>query len=127
MGPCLLRRGSCPAMAVWFLVFWSFWFLFLVSVFGFWFPSALNARARMHLVLKRLAIVAIVVALVACHGSSSPTDPAASLPHGRLSGTVTIGPNCPGPTTTAACPTQPDAYAASKILVYDATKTKLLL
>jgi hypothetical protein len=78
-------------------------------------------------VLKRLAVLALVAAVTACHGSSSPTDPAASLPHGRLSGTVTIGPNCPGPsTTTQACPTPPEAYAARKILVYDATKTKLL-
>ncbi len=45
---------------------------------------------------------------------------------GRLSGTVTIGPNCPGPVTTAGCPTPPDAYAARKILVYNASKTTLL-
>ena len=76
--------------------------------------------------LKRLAAIAVFLALAACHGSSSPTDPAASLPHGRLSGTVTIGPNCPGPTTTAGCPTPPDAYAQRKILVYDAAKTKLI-
>lgn len=76
---------------------------------------------------KRLATLALVTVLAACNGSSSPTDPAASQAHGRLSGTVTIGPNCPGPsTTTQACPTPPDAYAARKILVYDATKTKLL-
>jgi hypothetical protein len=76
-------------------------------------------------VLKRFAAVTLILALAACKGSKSPTDPAASLPHGRLSGTVTIGPNCPGPTTSTPCPTPPDAYAARKILVYDATKTKL--
>ncbi len=77
--------------------------------------------------LKRITTVALILALAACHGSSSPTDPQASLPHGRLSGTVTIGPNCPGPTTTTqACPTPPEAYAARKILVYDAGRTKLL-
>jgi hypothetical protein len=78
-------------------------------------------------VLKRLTGLVLVVALAACHGSSSPTDPQASLPHGRLSGTVTIGPNCPGPiTTTQGCPTPPEAYAARKILVFDAARTKLL-
>jgi hypothetical protein len=77
-------------------------------------------------VLKRITTVALILALTACHGSSSPTDPQASLPHGRLSGTVTIGPNCPGPTTTAGCPTSPDAYAARKIQIYDAGRTKLL-
>ena len=79
--------------------------------------------------MKRVAlaaILAIVALLAACNGSSSPTDPQGSQVHGRLSGTVTIGPNCPGPTTTAGCPTSPDAYAARKILVYNAAKTTLL-
>jgi hypothetical protein len=61
-----------------------------------------------------------------CNGSS-PTSPTESQPHGRLAGTVTIGPNCPGPqTTTAACPTPPSAYLARQILVYNAAKTTLL-
>ena len=77
--------------------------------------------------LKRFAPIALFLALAACHGSSSPTDPQSSLAHGRLSGTVAIGPNCPGPTSsTAGCPTPPEAYAQRKILVYDAAKTKLL-
>jgi hypothetical protein len=78
-------------------------------------------------VLKRVAIAAILALLAACNGSSSPTDPQQSQPHGRLSGTVTIGPNCPGPETgSQGCPTPPDAYAARKILVYNAAKTTLL-
>jgi hypothetical protein len=78
-------------------------------------------------VLKRVALAAILALLVACNGSSSPTDPQASQEHGRLSGTVTIGPNCPGPETgSQGCPTPPDAYAARKILVYNAAKTTLL-
>lgn len=77
--------------------------------------------------LKRVTLATILALLAACNGSSSPTDPQASQPHGRLSGTVTIGPNCPGPATdTRACPTPPDAYAARKILVYNAAKTTLL-
>ncbi len=39
---------------------------------------------------------------------------------------MTIGPNCPGPTTTHPCPTQPDAYKLRKILVYNEAKTTLL-
>jgi hypothetical protein len=78
-------------------------------------------------VLKRAALAAILTILAACNGSSSPTDPQESQPHGRLSGTVTIGPNCPGPATdSAGCTTPPDAYAARKILVYNAAKTTLL-
>jgi hypothetical protein len=77
-------------------------------------------------VLNRVTLAAILALLLCCNGSSSPTDPQASQEHGRLSGTVMIGPNCPGPSTTADCPTPPDAYAARKILVYNAAKTTLL-
>jgi hypothetical protein len=78
-------------------------------------------------VLKRVTLAAILALLAACNGSSSPTDPQESQPHGRLSGTVTIGPNCPGPATgSQGCPTPPDAYAARKILVYNAAKSTLL-
>jgi hypothetical protein len=45
--------------------------------------------------------------------------------HGRLSGIVTIGPNCPGPSANP-CPTQPSAYTARKILVYNEPKSNLL-
>jgi hypothetical protein len=67
----------------------------------------------------------VALALGACKGKPSPTDPQASQPHGRLSGVVTIGPNCPV-TTTMPCPTEPSAYAQRKILVYDETKKTLL-
>jgi len=76
--------------------------------------------------LKRVATIVLLGLVTACRGSSSPTDPSASEAHGRLSGTVTIGPNCPGPTTTAPCPTPPFAYEQRKILVYDEPKAKLL-
>ncbi len=77
--------------------------------------------------LKRVTLAAILAFLLCCNGSSSPTDPQASQDHGRLSGTVTIGPNCPGAITgTLGCPTPPEAYAARKILVYNAAKTTLL-
>src|SRR6266550_3065282 len=67
----------------------------------------------------------LILALVSCHSPTSPGD-VASQPHGRLAGTVTIGPNCPGPTTSAPCPTPPEAYKARKILVYNEAKTELL-
>ncbi len=70
-----------------------------------------------------LAVVFLL--LLACHGSS-PTDPTASLQHGRLSGIVTIGPNCPVEQKDNPCPTPPSAYAARKVLVYDEARTRLL-
>src|SRR5438094_2620375 len=73
--------------------------------------------------------IAFLLILTACHNGDSPTDPtttSSSQAHGRLAGVVTIGPNCPGPTTTQPCPTPPDAYAARKVLVYDEAGTKLI-
>ncbi|MEA2239727.1 MAG: hypothetical protein QOC81_4451 [Thermoanaerobaculia bacterium] len=68
----------------------------------------------------------MLIALVAgCHSPTSPDDGTPSQ-HGRLSGIVTIGPNCPGPQTANPCPTQPSAYAARKILVYSETRANLL-
>lgn len=75
--------------------------------------------------MKRLALLALLAVVIACH-DKSPTDPLASAERGRLAGTVTIGPNCPGPTTTQPCPTPPSAYALRKILVYNEAKTSLL-
>lgn len=64
---------------------------------------------------------------VACHSPTSPDSGQASVQHGRLSGIVTIGPNCPGPQqNNNPCPTPPSAYAARKILVYTETKSNLL-
>jgi hypothetical protein len=82
----------------------------------------------------RSALAAALVALVlACHSPTSPTDGkpvgagGSSAEHGRLSGVVTIGPNCPGPQHDSnPCPTQPSAYAARKIQVWNAEKTNLL-
>lgn len=80
---------------------------------------------------QRLAIAIAIVFLItssimACHSPTSPNDSATITEHGRLSGIVTIGPNCPGPETTNPCTTPPSAYAARKILVYNEAKTNLL-
>jgi hypothetical protein len=81
-------------------------------------------------VRSRLTAALVLSVLLACNQSSSPTAPSPvnqeSLPHGRLSGVVTIGPNCPVESETNPCPTQPSAYALRKILVYDEAKTKLI-
>jgi hypothetical protein len=69
------------------------------------------------MVVRRAIVVLLVLA--ACHGSNSPTDPQGSQQFGRLSGVVTIGPNCPVESTTQPCPTPPGAYALRKVLVYD--------
>jgi hypothetical protein len=71
-------------------------------------------------------LVTIVALAIACHSPTSPESGKTVAEHGRLSGVVTIGPNCPGPATDKPCPTQPSAYAARKILVYNETKSTLL-
>ena len=77
-------------------------------------------------VMRRLRYLLLALIVSACHSPTSPNDDPASQPHGRLAGTVTIGPSCPGPTTTAPCPTPPDAYKLRKILVYNEARTSLL-
>jgi hypothetical protein len=79
--------------------------------------------------LRAVLAIVLVAPILACHSPTSPDDgtPSGTAQHGRLSGVVTIGPNCPGPeTTTNPCPTQPSAYAARKILIYTETKSSLL-
>jgi hypothetical protein len=71
--------------------------------------------------MKR-ALVVLALVFAAC-GGNSPTDPTESIVRGRLSGIVTIGPNCPPP---QECPTQGSAYALRKVLVYDAARLTLL-
>jgi hypothetical protein len=77
--------------------------------------------------LRQHLAVAIVL-IAACHSPTSPSDGQGSATeHGRLSGVVTIGPNCPGPEQNGVpCPTPPSAYAARKILVYNEARTNLL-
>ena len=75
--------------------------------------------------MKRLLAAATLV-LLSCGGNSAPTDPLSSVRIGKLVGLVTIGPNCPGPTTTNPCTTPPSAYAARKVQVWDAARTRLL-
>jgi hypothetical protein len=79
--------------------------------------------------MRRIAIATaiLLVSAAACHSPTAPENqPSTAQPHGRLSGTVTIGPNCPVETVTNPCPTSPDAYKLRKILVYDEAKTELL-
>ena len=76
--------------------------------------------------MRRLRYVSLILFIAACHSPTSPNDELVAQPHGRLAGTVSIGPNCPGPTTTTPCPTPPEAYKLRKILVYNAAKTSLL-
>ena len=72
-------------------------------------------------------LMALVACSMACHSPTSPDGGQVPAEHGRLSGLVTIGPNCPGPQQiNNPCPTQPSAYAARKILVYTETKSRLL-
>ncbi len=75
--------------------------------------------------MKRLALLALL-AVAACSHKDSPTDPLSDIRLGKLIGLVTIGPNCPGPTTTNPCPTPPSAYASRKVEVYDSAHSKLL-
>jgi hypothetical protein len=68
----------------------------------------------------------LFLAALACHGPTSPNDPASQQPHGRLAGTVKIGPNCPVEQPGNPCPTPPSAYSLRKVLIYDEQKTRLL-
>ncbi|MDP9360014.1 MAG: hypothetical protein M3P29_01045 [Acidobacteriota bacterium] len=75
---------------------------------------------------RSIVVMALIAFSAACHSPTSPDDGQAPVQHGRLSGIVTIGPNCPVSQQNNPCPTQPSAYAARKILVYTETKSKLL-
>lgn len=70
--------------------------------------------------MKRLLLALLVLILTGCN---DPTEPEIDIPRGRLSGLVTIGPNCPGPQD---CPTPPSAYRERKILVYNPDRSRLL-
>ncbi len=74
--------------------------------------------------LPRFAVL-LLMAAASCHSPTSPEDPS-SKPHGRLSGLVKIGPNCPVQQPGNPCPTPPGAYLLRKILVLDANRTKTL-
>ena len=73
----------------------------------------------------RLFSTLLASALIACN--NGPTEPKGQPDvHGRLSGLVTIGPNCPVESTTMPCPTPPSAYTLRKILVYNEQGSQLL-
>src|ERR1044071_9616974 len=78
--------------------------------------------------MRARGAIVLLILLAACHDSSSPTGlNSTEVDHGRLSGVVTIGPNCPVETITAPCPTSPDAYKLRKVLVKNEAGTELLL
>jgi hypothetical protein len=72
--------------------------------------------------MNRGLLVVLALALAACEGPTDP-KPAPSVT-GRLSGLVTIGPNCPA--AQGNCPTPASAYDARKILVYNSDRARLL-
>jgi hypothetical protein len=78
--------------------------------------------------MRAYGAIALLIFLGGCHDGSSPTEPQASTveQHGRLSGVVTIGPNCPVESATSPCPTSPDAYAKRKVLVMNEAGSTLL-
>ena len=75
--------------------------------------------------MRRVEAVLLLLALFGCHSPTAPTENVAKV-HGRLSGVVKIGPNCPVEQMGNPCPTPPAAYALRKILVFDEQRTKLL-
>jgi len=78
--------------------------------------------------MVRRTLPFVLLAMIAgCSGGGSPTSPGTQpAVHGTLAGLVTIGPNCPVQQQGVPCPTPPDAYAARKVLVYDAAHAQLL-
>lgn len=75
--------------------------------------------------IARYLITFAVLVQLGCHGSPTSPDTRARV-LGRLSGQVTIGPNCPVEQVGQPCPTPPSAYALRKIVVYDEVRTRLL-
>jgi hypothetical protein len=76
---------------------------------------------------KHFVLAALVAVALGCHSPTAPeTSQLVDVSHGRLSGLVTIGPNCPVERPDEQCPTQPSAYASRKVLVYDEAHSKLL-
>jgi hypothetical protein len=71
------------------------------------------------------ALTVVLLGASACN-HQSPTEPITNSVTGKLFGNVTIGPNCPVEQPGNPCPTPPSAYAARKVLVYDAARAKLL-
>ncbi len=78
--------------------------------------------------MRRAAIILpVLLVILACGGkNSSPTDPSTQGPRGTLSGSVTIGPNCPVESTAGPCPPPPGAYALRKVLIETADASKVL-
>src|SRR5689334_21563850 len=72
--------------------------------------------------MNRGLLIVLALAVAACKGPTDPT-PTPSVT-GRLSGLVTIGPNCP--VAQGSCPTPPSAYDSRKILVYNSDRSKLM-
>jgi hypothetical protein len=75
-------------------------------------------------VKRTLALLATLILFAACN-HDSPTEPVLQT-FGRLSGNVTIGPNCPVEQPNNPCPPPPGAYAERKVQVWDAPHAKLL-
>lgn len=74
--------------------------------------------------IRRAIVLTALVGLAAC-GGHSPTSPDFPV-YGKLTGTVTIGPNCPNDDPSNPCPPPPGAFSLRKVLVYDAARTTLL-
>jgi hypothetical protein len=74
--------------------------------------------------MQRASVLLAIVAVAACNSPTAPSNQPSVF--GRLSGVVTIGPNCPVASETQPCPTPPSAYTLRKILVYDEQRTHLL-
>jgi hypothetical protein len=75
--------------------------------------------------MVRYIITLAALLQLACNSPTAPVS-TATMVHGRLSGLVTIGPNCPVQRDDTPCPTPPSAYAARKILVMDERGTRTL-
>jgi hypothetical protein len=76
--------------------------------------------------VRRIASAVVVLALFAACNRSPTAPDESSRPHGRLSGLVTIGPNCPVEQPNQPCPTPPSAYTLRKVLVYTPNRSALL-
>ena len=64
--------------------------------------------------MKR-ALPFLLLLVITCQGDDGPTDPRDAIPHGRLSGIVTLNPA-----------QMPSAFSARKVLVFDEARSRQL-
>jgi hypothetical protein len=88
-------------------------------------PIARTSLGADTIGMSRVASLLFAVLLLALR-CSSPTEVVDARVAGNLEGKVSIGPICPVEREGQPCPPPPEAFAARKVLVFDAHRSRLL-